>query len=150
MRGDQLSGATYGVFLGFVISVLTIALPKTGWTVWWGALAVQQMIEAGVLWRRTALAAMTSSSLWAAGMGFAFVLLALYGLSFPDVFWQHPVGLMLALSISPFLWFLEKRRHPLQWERLKDERARASLRDILMFRHIPDLRFEPRCPTGVR
>lgn len=60
-----------------------------------------------------------------------------------DLFFAHPVLLSAVLVLPPALMFSERWAHPEKWRRVRAHAEQTRVRDILAFRHIPDLRREP-------
>jgi hypothetical protein len=55
---------------------------------------------------------------------------------------EHPYLIVGMAAVPPVVMFSEKWAHPEAWRRLKQHSERATLRDMLTFRHIPDLRMK--------
>ena len=133
--------ANYGLFLAFVMFVLTRALPEPlGWVFFWSALVVQLASGAAIVWRRTSLAAMTGALAWGGANAAFFATMSWRGIQFDDLLVRHPVLVIASLLIAPFCIYLERWLQPTAWQHLERAQRGCSLRNVLAFRHIPDLR----------
>jgi hypothetical protein len=135
------AGALYGLFLAVVTVVLTTVLPAAlGWTILWAALSLQLIIGAAVVWRRTALPAMTFAFAWGGAAASVFAVMCARGQLFEDLYSRAPITLTIVVFLGPLVMFSEKWLHRAKWQALKLMSDEATFLDVLAFRHIPDLR----------
>jgi hypothetical protein len=131
------AGALYGLFLGVFLAVARAVGPAM-WTPLFIAIACQLACFAVITWRRTRLPFMTAGACLAAVAG---LTIGLFGSrEYEALLVAHPIAVLSLVPLFPLLMFLEKWAHPEVWRRLRTEAERATLRDMLLLRHIPDLR----------
>lgn len=133
--------AMYGLLLGAGFYVLTQAAPQpAGALTWWALLAAQLSWGTSVTWRRTRLPFATAAmALGAVGAALMVCATAVgYELTSLPLAWAGPVyGLMVSGALC---LLTESRAHPDDWQRWAGYMEHANALDILLGRHIPDLR----------
>lgn len=138
-----MQAALYGLLFGVVMFLLGDVAPQpAGSLVLWGGLALHGSWGARVLWRRTRLPFATAAVLVAVLLSLTFASASLegYTLATPpqDLRWVVTiVGLAL---LSPVLLFVESKAHAAEWARWKEFMEDKTAWDILLGRHVPDLR----------
>lgn len=138
MRTVQVpAAALYGVLVG-VVMVVARGIGPAAWTPLWIAISFQLACLAVITWRRTRLPFMTAGAFLAAVTGLTIGLVG--SREYEALLIAHPVAVLSLVPLFPVLMFLEKWAHPAVWRRLRVEAERATLRDMLLLRHIPDLR----------
>jgi hypothetical protein len=133
--------AVYGFFLGVgaVLFIWTAPQP-VGSILWWGFFAGQLTWGAALCWRRTGLPFATGAMAIAGATSGMLAALAAAGRVFPDLprAWWPLVG--AGLLLGPLLLLIESRLHRAKWIQWKRYMERKSAWEILMGRHIPELR----------
>ena len=133
--------AVYGFFLGIGALLFIRAAPQpAGSFLWWGFFGVQLTWGAALCWRRTRLPFATAATAIAAATSCLLAGLAVAGHVFPDLpraWWVAVGGGMLAASL---LLLIESRVHRAKWMQWKQYMERKTAGEILMGRHIPDMR----------
>jgi hypothetical protein len=137
----MLGSVMYGALLGLGFLLLTRLAPQpVGSLAWWLLVAVQLSWGASITWRRTKLAFATGAMLAGAAGATVVVCAILFGHEFPrlPIRWAVPVyGLMVA---GPLCLFIESRAHRGDWLLWEKHMEDKTALDILLGRHIPDLR----------
>jgi hypothetical protein len=137
------SAAFYGVVVGLAITVAGSFGP-TGALLLWVVVFCQMSVGAVLVWKRTRLPLMTAGCVAGAGASAVFALLAaVNGDGWNDILFQHPLLVVGGAFCPALLMFSERWAHPDAWRRLREQSERSTVQDILLFRHIPDLRPEP-------
>jgi hypothetical protein len=131
------AGALYGWFLGVAL-VVARGLGPAAWVPLWIAISFQLACFAVITWTRTRSPFMTAAASLAAAAGLAIGLVG----SRPceALLVAHPVAMVTGLLLFPLLMFSEKWAHPDVWKQFRTQAEHATFRDMLLFRHIPDLR----------
>jgi hypothetical protein len=138
MRTVQMpAAALYGAFLGLVM-VAARGIGPAAWTPLWIVISFQLVCLAVITWRRTRLPLMTAAQSLAALAGLSIGVLG--SREYEALLLAHPVLMVAVFLVLPLLMFSERWAHPEVWRRLRTEAERATLRDMLLLRHIPDLR----------
>ncbi len=154
-KGDyRAAGAAYGAALGGVMCLLMFVLPfPIGLLIICAGLCVQMACFAVVVWWRTRLPLMSAVGLIVAvGCGVQiYVALHAFGVGVgfaprgpADMIHFWPMATMAA--IVPLGLFAESWWHRAQWDAWKAAMEDCTVTDMLLFRHIPNLR---RGPTAV-
>lgn len=131
----------YGFFLGVGALLFIQAAPQpAGSLLWWGFFACQLTWGAALCWRRTGLPFATGAMAIAAATAGTLAALAAAGHTFPDLPrpWWGPVA--AGLLAGPLLLMVESRVHHAKWKQWKEYMERKNAWDILLGRHIPNLR----------
>lgn len=131
----------YGLFLGVgALLFMQVAPQPAGSLLWWGFFAGQLTWGAALCWRRTGLPFATAAMAIAAATAGMLVALAPVGHTFPDLpsTWWAPVA--AGLLAAPLLLMVESRVHRAKWKQWKQYMERKNAWDILVGRHIPNLR----------
>jgi hypothetical protein len=158
-KGDVRSAAAaYGSALGVVICLLMFALPfPIGLVILCLGLCLQMACFAVVVWRRTRLPLMSAAGLSVAvGCG-GQIYVSIHALGagngrppqgFADLIYLWPMA--AAAAIVPLCIFAEWLWHRDRWETWKAEMENCTVTDMLLFRHIPNLRERPTAaePSG--
>jgi hypothetical protein len=133
--------AVYGFFLGVGALLFIRAAPQpVGSILWWGFFAGQLTWGAALCWRRTGLPFATAAMAIAAATSGILAALAAAGHVFPDLprAWWAPVG--TGLLSGPLFFLIESRVHRAKWMQWKQYMEPKNAWEILMGRHIPELR----------
>jgi hypothetical protein len=130
----------YGALLGIVFFALDLLNNPIAWAAYWAAQAIFLLVFTRVVWERTRLLLITASGADAALVSAALVPASLAGYTLRNlpspwmtIFWVDAAALVLLHCLSWLVYREEFRRWKAHIEPL-------SLRDLLMFRHIPILR----------
>jgi hypothetical protein len=158
-KGDVRSAAAaYGSALGVVICLLMFALPfPIGLVILCLGLCLQMACFAVVVWRRTRLPLMSAAGLIVAvGCGVQiYVAIDAFGVGngrglqgFADLIYFWPMA--AAAAVGPLCFVAEWVWHRDRWEALKPAMENCTVTDMLLFRHIPNLRQRPMAgePSG--
>ena len=137
MRGAAVHGALGALWM-FLLG--TVAPQPIGAVVLWALFAVYGAWGATVVWRRTALPFATASALLATLIAALLAGLAMRGWAFPALPPGWTVAIVAAMFLGPILLLVESKVHPLQWARWKAYADNKGAWDILLGRHVPDLR----------
>jgi hypothetical protein len=134
------SAAAFGWLFGVTFVLLDKLASPIVWALFWSALAVQMAVTAWVTWRRTGLRWHTMSAVHAATIEAAMVPVHLGGYTIATLpsAWMVMFGINVALAIAMNVGSEYEDRD--KWARWKASVTRASLTDLLTFRHIPVLR----------
>jgi hypothetical protein len=141
----MIGSAIYGVLGGIAFVLLTRVVPgPAGSVVWWSFVAIQLTWVSAICWRRTGLPFATAAMVIAAANSGLLALLAMSGSAFPDLplRWWIPVG--FGLVAAPVCLLVESRVHRVESAQWRDYMAHKNAWDILVGRHIPNLRAEPK------
>lgn len=133
----------YGLFLGLSFVVLYQVAPQPGGAlVWWSLNAVQLIRGAQMTWRRTRLPFATGAMLAAAVASVLICWATILGHHFPwlPLRWAVPVYALAATG--PLCFVIESRVHRRQWRAWGTFMEDKGFVDVLLGRHIPDLRNE--------
>jgi uncharacterized membrane protein YidH (DUF202 family) len=137
---EAANGARYGLFVGCLLTVARFG--PVAWLGVWVFLFCQFCLGTRIIWTRTRLPFMS------AGMLLAAIDALLMGIwlgnndRLTTLAFGHPL-LAVLLALGPaLLMFSEARFHPDTWRRVRQHDRQWTVRDILFFRHIPDLRGE--------
>lgn len=134
-------GLKYGLLGGLIMAYLIRFAPQPlGSIVLWSLLTVQLSVGAARMWQRMRLPLVTTALALGAVGTLLHLGLSLFGYTFLAtplgwriVFW------LLALPI-PISFYIEARLHPQQWAAWEAVIRDSTVWDILLLRHIPDLR----------
>jgi hypothetical protein len=134
------AGASYGVVLGLVLSVLLSMNNPMAWAIFWAVQAILLTTYASLTWQRTRLFWVTLGGAHGALVSAAMVPASMLGFDL-----RSPLGLGAAIFYANALcmpvWVLTARiAHREQFGHWKQHMDHMGLRDLLMFRHIPYFR----------
>lgn len=135
------AGARYGIFVSIPLILLLILAPQPVAAVAvLGLMAVQLLVGAVLVWRRTGLKYATSSML--AGALGAAVLAYLFatGAAVFSLSAGWAVAIVLLLIAGPVLFAVEAWANPEKWRAWREFMEHKSAMDVLRGRHIPRLR----------
>jgi len=135
------NGLRYGLFVACLLTVARFG--SVAWLGVWIFVFCQLCAAARVVWMRTRLPFMTAGSLLGAIDALLIGLLIGSGDRLTALFFSHPVPAALLVLGPAMLMFSEARFHPDTWRRLRQHGDRWTVRDMLLLRHIPDLRGQP-------
>ena len=136
MRSESLFGLIGGVMFGVMASPL---LPQPGGLVAFMCLgAVRGLVGTVLIWHRTRLPLMTTSTALATALLLAMAWLIGHGIHFIRLPWAAIIGLGGCVAVA--LSVAERWVHPELWTIWIAARRQASLRDMLLWRDIPRLR----------
>jgi hypothetical protein len=105
-----------------------------------GLMAVQLLVGAVVVWRRTGLKYATSSLLTGAVGAAVLAYLLATGAAVFSLSAGWAVAVVLLLISGPLLFALEARANPDKWRAWREFMEHKSAMDVLRGRHIPHLR----------
>ena len=135
-----MAGAKYGALLGVFVAVLSAWKSPIAWASLWAVQTILLAIYTKLTWQRTGMFWMTAGGAGATLGAAALVPASLAGYlvgTLPApwrlIFWINGAVLVLTHALS---WLLERDRY----RRWKQHMQPMSLRDMLLFRHIPRLR----------
>jgi hypothetical protein len=136
-----MAGFRYGLSLGFAMAILRVACgDAVAWLIFWLATAMQLGVGASLVWRRTRLPRMTGAFGLGAAQSAMFAMLAARGVQFRDLLFDHPVLVTTLLCVPAVLLFSERWFSKEKWDTCKHYAERATVGDLLTYRHIPNLR----------
>ena len=139
-RNEVSNGARYGLFVGCLLTVARFG--SAAWLGVWVFVFCQFCVGTSIIWTRTRLPFMTAAMLLAAIDALLMGIWIGNNDSLTTLAFGHPL-LAALLALGPaLLMFSEARFHPDTWRRVRQHDRRWTLRDMLFFRHIPDLRCE--------
>lgn len=135
--------ALFGI-LGFaaIAGLAKLAPQPMGGVVLWSILAVQQAWMGLVVWRRMALPYATLAQLAGSLASVGLVFAATRGRSFLTLPGWWAVGVYGLLAASLILTRMESVVHKDAWRAWDQNMRGSSLMDVLLLRHIPDLRHD--------
>jgi hypothetical protein len=137
----MLGSAIYGASLGLgSVAVARLAPQPIGWVLWWAFLAGQLGWASVVTWRRTALPFATTAMLLGAIAAGFLALLSAAGFVLPELPLRLALPVGCLVVASSLCLFLESRVHRPQWLCWKEHMSGQSAGDIVLARHIPNLR----------
>ena len=130
----------YGLLLGGLFATADAIASRPVWILLWSGQAAMIAIGAVLIWRRMAMrwmtVAMTLAAIQCGMLGAVYVA----GWTLRDVSLRWPYVLFSALAAILALVLLSQWREPQQWSEWRLRTEHIRLRDMLLFRHIPDLR----------
>jgi len=136
MRSEYLFGLMGGVVCGVMASPL---LPQPGGIVAFMCLgAARGLIATVLIWHRTRLPLMTTSTALATALLVATAWLMGHGVDPIRLPWAAIIGLGVGAAVA--LSVAERWVHPEPWATWTAALRQASLRDMLLWRDIPRLR----------
>jgi hypothetical protein len=140
LRKDMANGARYGLFVGCLLAVGRIA--PAAWLCVWLILFCQFCIGTSVIWTRTRLPFMTAAMFVASIEALLLGIWIGNGDRLTTLVFGYPL-LTVPLALAPaMLMFSEALFHPEAWRRIRQHDGPWTVRDMLLLRHIPDLRGE--------
>jgi hypothetical protein len=135
------AGARYGLLISIPLMLLLILAPQpVGGVAVLGLMAVQLLVGAALVWRRTGLKYATSSMLAGAVGTAALAYLLATGAAVFSLSAGWAVALVLLLISGPVLFAVEARANPDKWQAWREFMEHKSVADMLRGRHIPHLR----------
>jgi hypothetical protein len=129
----------YGVLVNVVLLAAS-ALGPPALGLFWLAIFCQFAVGAALVWRRTGLALMTAGFAAVAAVSAVFAVSSVIGPGWQALVARHPFLAVLGVACIAFLFIAERWAHPDVWRSLRGHGERATLLDVITFRHIPDLR----------
>lgn len=135
------AGARYGLMIGIPLALLLILAPQpvAGVAVL-GLMAVQLLVGAVLVWRRTGLKYATSSMLAGAVGAAVLAYLLASGAAVFSLSAGWAVAVVLLLISGPVLFAVEAWANPEKWQAWREFMENKSAMDVLRGRHIPRLR----------
>jgi len=135
------ASAVYGFFIGLASVLFIRILPQpAGSIIFWGFFAIQLTWAAATCWRRTRLPFATTAMALGAAQSVFFIALAMTGRVFPDLSLRLWVPMGAGLVLGPLFLFIESKANRAKWKRWADYMERKSAWDIVLARHIPQIR----------
>jgi len=136
----MIAGAKYGLLLyGEMILLLEIAPQPWGSVLFWSIQAIQLAIYTTIVWYRTHLVISTVGGI-AATLG-SLLLAALLASGYS--YWNLPLAwaivVFAVIAVVPLSVFAESVVHRSEWNEWKRHMTGMGLKDVLLFRHIPQL-----------
>jgi hypothetical protein len=136
MRSGYLFGLMGGVVCGVMASPL---LPQPGGIVaFMGLGAAQSLVATVLIWHRTRLPLMTTSTALVTALFLATAWLIGHGVDLIRLPWAAIIG--LGIGVAGALSVAERWVHPEAWVTWTAAFRQASFRDMLFLRYIPRLR----------
>jgi len=130
-----------GLLTVALIWMLETLLPEPSSTVvLWSCLTVALGTAAVVTWRRTRLPFASFAMAWAAACSTTLAAAGVAGFGWRMLVSENPILTICAVLVFPTMFFIESRRDREAWRRWRERVESSSLRDMLLLRHIPDLR----------
>lgn len=130
-----------GLLTVALIWMLETLLPEpSGTVVLWSCLTVALGTAAVVTWRRTRLPFASLAMAWAATASAALAAAGVAGVSWRTLVSENPIFTICAVLMCPTMFFIQARRDREAWRRWRERVESSSLRDMLLLRHIPNLR----------
>ena len=140
MEQSAVNGALYGLLMGVLFAAADAIAWTPLWVLFWSYHATVIAVAAVLTWRRTAMLWMTVGMALAAielvvmdGFYAAGWTLKEIGLRWPSVFFPT-LGAIMALVL------LSQWREADQWKEWRLRTGHIRFLDMILFRHIPDLR----------
>lgn len=139
---NAANGAMYGLLLGGLFATADAIASRPLWILLWTGEAAMIAIGAVLTWRRMAMrwlaVAMTLGAIQGGLIGAVYAA----GWTLRDfaLRWPYVVFPMLAAVLS--LVLVSQWREAQQWSEWRQRAAHIRFRDMLLFRHIPDMRAE--------
>ncbi|HUP46261.1 MAG TPA: hypothetical protein VM779_12190 [Thermoanaerobaculia bacterium] len=132
------AGAQYGLLLAIVF-IAAGALGSLGTALFFLLMAAQLAVGAVIVWRRTGLPWATLGDVVGAVGALAAATLFARGIPLVSLSAESIVFFIAALT-GPLLLAVEAHVHRQQWQRWRAWMSEMSAIDVLLGRHIPDLR----------
>ena len=133
------AGALFGALLG-VTFVIVGDLGPTPWRIMMLVGGVLLVVMATLVWERTRLPRWTAGIAFGACVAFSAAFLPGGKEDIQSLFLAYPLPTIAALLMPASLMFSESYFSKEKWQRVRERSESATLRDVLLFRHIPDLR----------
>jgi hypothetical protein len=131
----------YGALIGVASFVFTKLLPQPiGSVILWAFFCAQLSWGAAICWRRTGLPFVSAAMVTSAIMSRCLAVLAAMGHPFPT--WPPESWVLYAggAALGPLFLFIESRVNRAKWEQWAHHMERQTVWDIVIGRHIPELR----------
>jgi hypothetical protein len=133
--------ALFGLLIGVTFVVPPKLVPEpAGSVVFWAASAALLLRGALICWRRTGLPFATAAAIHGAAFSVAMSTVALFGQPFPGLSPASWVFFTIGAAIGPIFLLIESRVHPAEWQAWARHMERQTVWDIVLARHIPNLR----------
>ncbi len=133
-----MSGSTiYFIILAILVSTVSVMQNQAVSFVFWSLLSAQSAVGAVIVLRRTHFRFFGAALALGAVASALLAGLTSQGLRFPFVPLPWIVCFVLLILAGPLCFYLESRRHPVEWKQLGESMKQRSALDILLFRHIP-------------
>lgn len=133
------AAAKYGLLLGIVGSAVFALRNPIVLAFLWFLLSLQLFMAAFIVWKRMRLPYSTAAMLSGAATLLLFSVWSLTGSHLIDRSWPELLAVAILLSDGPIFFWLDSRRHPDRWEAWRRVLESSSLKEMLLFRHIPQL-----------
>jgi hypothetical protein len=138
-----MAGAKYGALLGVLIAVMSVWNSSIAWASFCAIQTILLAIYTKLTWQRTGMFWMTVGGADATLTAAALMLASLAGYPVGNMR-NMPASWMLILGINAAVLILTQALSGLlerdRYRRWKQHMEPVSLRDMLLFRHIPHLR----------
>ena len=131
--------ALYGVLLGVVLTVASRS-GTTAWRLVMLAFGIQLLIGATLIWERTRLPRWTAAMALVAGACFIFAMLPGGSDDVVALCLAYPLPAIGVVLTPAALTFSESYFSKQKWQQVKNRSETVTLSDMLLRRHIPDLR----------
>lgn len=145
------SGLKYGLFLGLLMVALGECPPQPIRSIaLWAALSLQAAVGLWITWRRFRLRWFTFGGAVAFLVSLAMIPVSARGLNLATIATELPLlvvgAIWLCVLFVPLSVGLESLRNSPEWRAWSNRVERATLWDMITFRHVPDVRpLRPRC-----
>lgn len=133
------AAAKYGLLLGIVASAAFALRNPLVLALVCFLLSLELLAAAFIVWQRMRLPYSSAAMLSGAAALLLFGVWSLTGSSFIDRPWPELLALSILLADGPIFFWLDSRRHSDRWAAWRRAVESSSLRDMLLFRHIPQL-----------
>lgn len=140
-----MAGVKYGLFLSLLIFALDTWAPQpAGSIVLWTALSVQAVLGLWIVWRRLRLPWFSAGAIAALLVSLAMIPISARGLNLATIATEMPllvvVAIWSAVLVVPLSIGAESLRDSPEWRAWSARVERATLWDMITFRHVPSIR----------
>ena len=136
-----MAAGLYGGIIGIAFLLFTTLVPQpTGSVILWTFFSVQLSWGALTCWRRTGLPFASAALVTGAVLSTCLLILAVIGRPYPT--WPPESFVLFAggVVLGPLFLFIESRVNRAKWKQWAHHMERQSVWDIVIGRHIPQLR----------
>ena len=135
-----MTGLIYGLLLGVTFAVLDRLNSPIAWASYWALQALLLGVTAKLTWQRSRLFWLTATGAYAAVVSLIWVPVSLAGFTIGNLTYPWNVVFWVSALMCPLLLLISRIAHGDQLRAWEEQHPDPTLRDMLMFRHIPDLR----------
>ena len=135
------AAAMFGMLFGIVLAMSDRLLgPTLASVLIWSWLAIMSGRMSVLVLERTGLRLTSIGMAGGALLSTAVVIAALLGTPWRDLVSRYWFLVGPLVFVAPGLMFLDRRQHRAEFDRWSAHQEQCTLLDLLMLRHIPDLR----------